>query len=106
MTPRRRSAPPPNPFDPLDGPIADVIDLHGYRVDEARARVVAAVTRAHRRHRGELVHIITGKGRHSPEGPVLGTRIRTLLRGDLAPLIKAFGSDLDGGGYLVRLNLG
>ena len=104
MTRRRPQSPRPvDPFDPLDGPIALVVDLHGFRREEARARVTAVVTVAHRKKRGELLHIITGRGRHSPDGAVLKGAVKTLLKGDLAPMIKAFGPDLDEGGYLVRV---
>ena len=64
---------------------------------------MAVVASAHRKQRGELIHIITGKGRHSPDGAVLKGAVKTLLKGDLAPMIKAFGPDLDEGGYLVRV---
>ena len=104
MARRRPPSPMPvDPFDPLDGPIAQVADLHGFRREEARLRVVAVVTTAHRKRRGELIHFITGKGRHSPDGSVLKGAVKTLLKGDLAPMIKAFGPDLDEGGYLVRV---
>lgn len=105
---RRRAAPLRfvDPFDPLDGPIADTIDLHGFRREEARLRVIAVVTSAHRKQRGELIHIITGKGRHSPDGAVLKGAVKTVLKGDVAPMIKAFGPDLDDGGYLVRVRQG
>ncbi len=104
MTRRRAPSPPfVDPFDPLDGPIGQTIDLHGFRREEARLRVIAVVTAAHRKQRGELVHIITGKGRHSPDGAVLKGAVKTVLKGDLAPMIKAFGPDLDEGGYLVRV---
>src|SRR5688572_9949238 len=102
--PRRpsRSSPQTNPFEPLEGPIAEVVDLHGYRAEEACLRVVSVLTSFHRRNRGELVHIITGKGNRSLGGPVLRTRIKTVLKSELAGIIKAFGTDLDEGGYLVR----
>lgn len=103
---RRRPAPFVDPFDPLDGPIAETIDLHGFRREEARLRVIAVVTAAHRKRRGELLHIVTGKGRHSPDGAVLKGAVKTILKGELAPMIKAFGPDLDDGGYLVRVRQG
>ncbi|MEO8449563.1 MAG: Smr/MutS family protein [Gemmatimonadota bacterium] len=107
LMPRRppRSAPLPNPFEPLEGPIAEVVDLHGYRGDEARMRVVSVLTSFHRRNRGELVHIITGKGRRSIGAPVLRSRIKTVLQAELGAIIKAFGTDLDEGGWLVRLKM-
>jgi DNA-nicking Smr family endonuclease len=105
--PRRpsRSSPQTNPFEPLEGPIAEVVDLHGFRADEARVRVVAVLTSMHRRNRGELVHIITGKGKRSLGAPVLRSSIKTVLQSELAGMIKAFGTDLDEGGWLVRLKI-
>ncbi len=105
---RRRAAPVRvvDPFDPLDGPVAETIDLHGFRREEARLRVIAVVTSAHRKQRGELIHIITGKGRHSSDGAVLKGAVKTVLKGEAAAMIKAFGPDLDEGGYLVRIRRG
>ena len=93
---------PRNPLEPLSGPVADTLDLHGMTAAEALPAVAAFVKRVRRRSPGALVHVITGKGRGSRGLPVLKTRVRTLLRtGDLP--ITDFGPDLDGGGYLVRL---
>ena len=103
MADRRRSVDQHrNPFDPLDGTVADTIDLHGLRADEARAAVCAFLQRVQRRQRGTLVHVITGKGRRSATGPVLKTVVRTLLRSGSLP-VGAWGEDVDGGGYLIRL---
>jgi dsDNA-specific endonuclease/ATPase MutS2 len=99
---RSSSSDPPNPFEPLSGPIADTLDLHGMRASEALPAVTAFLQRAQRRAPGALVHIITGKGRGSPGRPVLKTRVRTHLRSAEVP-VADFGVDLDGGGYIVRL---
>lgn len=104
MKKRNRKGPPPrNPFEPLDGPIDGTLDLHGDRADEARARVVRFLAETHRRKPGALVHVITGQGRGSARGPVLKGAIRSLLRADAVKEVAAWGPDLDGGGYLVRL---
>lgn len=100
---RNRKAPPRNPFEPLDGPIDATLDLHGDRADEARARVARFLAEAHRRQPGALVHVITGKGRRSTQGPVLKGAIRSLLRSGTVKDVAAWGPDLDGGGYLIRL---
>ena len=92
-----------DPFDPLSGPIADTLDLHGMRAAEALGAVTAFLRRSRRRTPGALVHIVTGKGRGSAGMPVLKTRVRTLLRDAELP-IADFAEDLDGGGYLVRLH--
>ena len=91
-----------DPFEPLSGPVADTLDLHGMTAAEALLATTAFIRRVHRRTPGALVHVITGRGRGSRGMPVLKTRVRTLLRtGDLP--IAEFTSDLDGGGYLIRL---
>lgn len=54
------------------------------------------------RQPGALVHVITGKGRGSPGRPVLKSKVKALLRTGALP-VAAWGGDLDGGGYLIRL---
>lgn len=104
MKKRNRNATPRrDPFEPLDGAIDAALDLHGDRADEARTRVVRFLAEAHRRKPGALVHVITGKGRGSARGPVLKGAIRSLLRADTVKEVAAWGPDLDGGGYLIRL---
>lgn len=96
----------PNPMtwllDPLDGPVSDTLDLHGMTWSEAEPAVTTFLTRVRKRAPGALVHVITGKGKGSPGRPVLKTRVRTLLRTNLTQ-VEAWGPDLDGGGYLIRL---
>ncbi|HEU5210094.1 MAG TPA: Smr/MutS family protein [Longimicrobiales bacterium] len=89
-------------LDPLDGPIADTLDLHGMTWSEAELAVIAFLTRARKREPGALVHVITGKGKGSPGRPVLKTRMKTMLRAGL-PQVEVWGPDLDQGGFLIRL---
>lgn len=91
-----------NPFEPLDGPVTDSLDLHGMTGAEAVDAASAFIRRVRRRAPGALVHIITGRGRGSRTHPVLKPRIRTLLRSGTLP-VQDWGEDLDGGGFLVRL---
>jgi hypothetical protein len=102
--PRRSRAGPPggNPFEPLEGDVADTLDLHGFDAAAAERAVLEFVRRVQRRSPGALVHVITGKGRRSAGAPVLKRSIRTLLRTGPLP-VADWGEDLDGGGYLVRL---
>lgn len=90
-------------FEPLDGPVDDTLDLHGMRGMEAEPAVTAFVRRVARRQPGALVHVITGRGRGSPGRPVLKSKVKTLLRSGTLPAAE-WGEDLDGGGYLIRLN--
>lgn len=93
-------------LDPLDGTVADTVDLHGHTRAEACARVPMYLRDMRRRHPGKLVHIITGKGRNSHGAPVLLPAIRELLRKAPPSQVAHWGLDLDGGGYLVRLKGG
>ena len=89
--------------EPLEGQVAEELDLHGYTRDQARARVPAYLRDARRRLPGQLVHIITGKGRNSPGQPVLLPTVRKLLEAAPQSQIADWGPDVDGGGFLVRL---
>lgn len=80
----------------------DTLDLHGMTGAEALVAAEAFMKRVQRRSPGALVHIITGRGRGSPGRPVLKPKLRTLLESAEHP-VAAWGVDLDGGGYLVRL---
>lgn len=100
---RRATEPPVNPFDPLDGPVAQTLDLHGAGVADARTSVKRFIESAARHSPGTLVHVITGKGRGSHGGPVLKPVVRQLLSGELARLTVEWAADADGGGFLVRL---
>lgn len=89
-------------LDPLDGPIADTLDLHGMTRSEAEPAVTAFLARVRKRQPGALVHVITGRGKGSPGRPVLKTRVKTMLRAGM-PAVETWGPDLDDGGYLIRL---
>jgi hypothetical protein len=89
--------------DLLDGSGA-TLDLHGAGVAEARASVRAFIASQARHARGGVVHIITGKGRGSANGPALRPAIAAELRGPAcAPLIADWARDTDDGGFKVRL---
>lgn len=89
-------------LEPLDGPVTDTLDLHGFTRAEAEAAVIAFLNRSGKKHPGALVHIITGRGRGSPGRPVLKPAVRTLLKSGSLP-VAHWGGDLDDGGFLVRL---
>ena len=100
MTTRRH-----DPFDPLDGPIVDTLDLHGLTGLEAKSAVASYLARVRKRHPGELVHVITGKGRNSAGTPVLKPAVRSVLAADTSNVAR-WGRDYDDGGFLVRLSGG
>lgn len=102
--PRKRPRQSPrDPFDPFDAPIDHAMDLHGLRAAEARAWVTSTLDSLARNRPGVLVHIITGRGRGSIGAPVLKRAIGTLLRSGQLRGVETWATDLDGGGYLVKL---
>lgn len=107
MSRRRRppAAPPRNPFDPLDGRVDSVLDLHGATSIDVQARLQSFLETAKRRTPGGLVHIITGKGRNSAAGPVVKPAVKRLLVGELGRFVSAWARDDDDGGFLIRLKL-
>jgi DNA-nicking Smr family endonuclease len=104
MANRRRGKPAHrDPFDPLDGTIDTTFDLHGLTASQARTAVESYLATARGRYPGGLVHLITGKGRRSNGEPVLKHIVQNLLQAQTLHPVHAWGPDLDGGGYLVRL---
>ena len=90
--------------DPLlDGRVAAQLDLHGYGAAEAPGAVRAFLATWGRREPGAVVHIITGKGRGSANGPVLRGLVKAQLAGELRSMVAAWALDDAGGGYKVRL---
>jgi DNA-nicking Smr family endonuclease len=87
----------------LDAPVAEALDLHGYRADEVRKLLQVFLTNWRSRGSGLVVHVITGRGRNSPNGPVLGSKVASLLRGELNPLVAEWAPDYNEGGFMVRL---
>ena len=90
--------------DPLLDARADAeLDLHGLGAIEARSAVRAFLESWGRRKAGAVVHVITGKGKGSPGGPVLRGLVKTLLQGELRALVAEWGLDDGEGGYRVRV---
>jgi DNA-nicking Smr family endonuclease len=100
---RRRHSRSANPLDPLDGTPDDTLDLHGFRAAEALAHFAQYLSRERKRSPGALLHVITGRGRNSPNGPVLKSVIRKAIVADAGRRIADWGRDPDDGGYLIRL---
>lgn len=87
----------------LDAPADGELDLHGFSAIEAPSAVRGFLETWARRKPGALVHIITGKGKGSPNGPVLRGLVKGLLRGELRATVAEWGLDDAEGGYKVRL---
>ncbi len=105
MGPRRRGRHPAfDARDPLLDARADAeLDLHGFGAMEARSAVRAFLEGWQRRKAGAVVHIVTGKGKGSPGGPVLRGLVKTLLQGELRAMVSQWSLDDGEGGYRVRL---
>lgn len=90
--------------DPLVDARADAeLDLHGFTANEAPPAVRAFLESWQRRKAGALVHIITGKGRGSPNGPVLRGLVAGILKGAPGSLVADWAPDDAGGGFKVRV---
>jgi DNA-nicking Smr family endonuclease len=87
----------------LESRVAVTLDLHGCDAAKAREMVERLLRGRGGARRGEVAHIITGKGRNSTAGPVLRPLVGRMLAGDFAPLVAEYSKDLDEAGYLVRL---
>ncbi len=92
-----------NPFDPLDGPVSQTIDLHQWTRSEVEANLFGVVQAIRRRERGALLHLVTGRGKHSAGGPVLRPLVRRMLAQGQLGAVVAWGRDDADGGFLVRL---
>ena len=90
--------------DPLQDGRADAeLDLHGFSANEAPAAVRTFLETWQRRKAGAILHIITGKGRGSPGGPVLRGLVAGLLKGASRALVADWAPDDAGGGFRVRV---
>lgn len=104
MARKRRGHPVFDSSDPLlDARVAGELDLHGYSATEAPSAVRAFLASWQRRQPGAVVHIITGKGKGSANGPVLRGLVKALLQGELRSMAAAWGLDDADGGYKVRV---
>jgi DNA-nicking Smr family endonuclease len=79
------------------------LDLHGYGASEAASAVRTFLETWQRRKNGALVHIITGKGKGSANGPVLRGVVKNLLQGELRAKVVEWGLDDGEGGYKVKV---
>ena len=105
MGPRRKGRHPAfDARDPLLDARADAeLDLHGFGAIEARSAVRAFLESWQRRKAGAVVHIITGRGKGSANGPVLRGLVKSLLQGELRGMVSQWSVDDGEGGYRVRV---
>jgi DNA-nicking Smr family endonuclease len=86
--------------------VEDVCDLHGLRVDEAKAALREFLADALAHHR-RCVRIIHGKGMGSgPRGPVLKTAVNLVLRKTGPVLAFTSARRVDGGTGAINVLLG
>ncbi len=103
---RRRGAkfPEYGAHDPLlDATPRATLDLHGDSALDAERRVRDFIAAHARVSCGQVVHVITGKGRGSGGRPVLPGVVRRLLAGDAARFVSEWDRDLDDAGFMIRL---
>jgi DNA-nicking Smr family endonuclease len=89
--------------DLLDATPVATLDLHGDTALDAERRVRDFIVTQSRIAKGQVVHIITGRGLGSRGKPVLPGAVRKALKGEAARFIQEFDRDLDDSGFLVRL---
>ncbi|HKV75006.1 MAG TPA: Smr/MutS family protein [Gemmatimonadales bacterium] len=81
-----------------------VFDLHGQTVLEAEQNARRFLEAQRKARPGEVVRLITGRGRGGGGAPVR-TRVRTLLRQlrDAGTIVRDFELEASEGSFLVRL---
>ncbi|MFN2570078.1 MAG: Smr/MutS family protein [Gemmatimonadales bacterium] len=89
--------------DLLDARVDDTRDLHGLTAAEVPAAVRSFLELWRRKKPGAILHIITGKGKGSANGPVLRGVVRTLLQGELRTMVARWNLDESEGGYKVQV---
>ena len=87
----------------LDARIATTLDLHGLDAAAARQAVERLLSGKGGARSGEVVHIVTGRGRTSAGRPVLYPLVGRLLAGALRHHVAEHSKDVNEGGYVVRL---
>jgi DNA-nicking Smr family endonuclease len=81
----------------------DALDLHGFTAIEVPSAIRSFLDSWRRRKPGAIVHIITGKGKRSQDGPVLRGVVKTLLQGELRSMVAQWDLDDGEGGYKVQV---
>ena len=89
--------------DLSSAPLAGRVDLHGLSTDQAELIVRNFIDTWRRREPGAVILIITGKGKGSPDGPVLRPAIQTLLKTRLSGFVSEWALDDSEGAFRVRV---
>lgn len=94
--------------DPIPGTLIGAypvreLDLHGLTAAQAETRVRDFILTCARSMSGQVVRIVTGKGKRSAGRPVLEPMVRDLLAGGLAAYVAEFRLERGGGSYLLRI---
>jgi DNA-nicking Smr family endonuclease len=89
--------------DLLDCSPVATLDLHGDTALHAERRVKDFVATHARISRGQVVHIITGRGGASGRKPVLPAAVKRALASEIERFVEEYDRDLDEAGFLVRL---
>ena len=89
--------------DLLDATPVATLDLHGDTALDAERRVRDFILTQSRIAKGQVVHIITGRGLGSRGRPVLPAAVGKALKGEVSRFVQEFDRDLDEAGFLVRL---
>ena len=87
----------------FDSRIVAELNLHGFDAAQARQAVEKLLRGKGGARSGEVAHIITGRGSHSPGSPVLRPLVGGILRGEVGRRVAEYSKDENEGGYLVRL---
>ena len=91
----------PDPL--LDATPGATLDLHGDTALDAERRVADFLGTQARIRPGQVVHVVTGKGRGSGGRPVLPGVVRRVLSGDVGRFVAHWDKDLDEAGFMIRL---
>lgn len=93
----------PVPDTLLGAPAVKTLDLHGLTAAQAEPKVSDFIMTCARSVSGQVVRIVTGKGKGSAGRPVLEPLVGRLLERSLAPYVAQFRVDVGGGSYVVRI---
>jgi DNA-nicking Smr family endonuclease len=83
--------------------VVDQVDLHGFTAEQAERRLEMFLDRVAVSSPGQVVRVVTGRGRGSAGRAVLQGVVRDAITGWLGHRVAEWAVDLGGGAYLVRV---